>query len=395
MGNKQNREEDCTATEWMRKEIKFLNKSLSTRKSVKKKALSLDSRSSSSNSVSGDSICYTDTNTDTNNTSKSDNDTGSCYPTIEIGHMVPDLTTTVTFLVLSDTHNQHRKLPLPHNGADVLLHCGDWSNWKTSSKNTEDFNKWLGELGSTFKRKIVVGGNHELCCSKLSVDRVRKELITNAEYYTTGSQNITHESGLKIFLSPSTLSRNLTYRANAFAKTSDLLREEFDQCPVDVDILVTHSPPYGILDRHKKGHRMGSMVLWDTVRRVLPTVHVFGHCHDNGGAESRNILPAGEWNCKECTLKNKSSHLACSACGIERVPTNVTFINASNKLNVQPFLLAIFMKDGKIHYTTKEEQIQDTAGGSGASSGGNGEQKVGSDVDTSERHCSTLGEMSI
>ena len=342
MGNKPPKQQGGATDEWMKKEL-----AITVANKEYKSALSRESiRSNSSH----------DGATVSNSAQSSD-----AYPTITIGYCIPGTTTTVTFLVLSDTHNQHRQLPLPPQGADVLLHCGDWSNWKTSKKNTEDFNQWLGSLDANlYKRKIVVGGNHELCCSKLPIQQVRSQLITNAEYYSTGDQTITHESGLKLFLSPSTLSRNLTYRANAFAKHSDELKEEFNQCPTDIDVLVTHSPPYGILDRHKKGHRMGSMALWDTVRRVLPTVHVFGHCHDNGGAETRSILPQGtSWGCPTCTFQNVSEHLACGACGTERVPTNVTFINASNKLNVQPFLLTFHMKHGTINHEDARGEKKD------------------------------------
>ena len=277
------------------------------------------------------------------------------YPTITIG-VEQSCDKTITFLVVSDTHNQHRKLPLPKDGADVLLHCGDWSNWESSKKITEDFNAWLGspDILARFPRRIVVGGNHELCCSKVSTEQVRTKIITNAEYYN--GESITHES-LKLWLSPLTRSRNLTYRANAFSKSSENLTKEFAKCPNDVDILVTHSPPYGILDMHKSGHRMGSLELWQTVQRVLPTVHVFGHCHDNGGAETRKMLKEGNWCCVKCTLENSSKHLACSACNTERKPTLVTFINASNKLNVQPFLLRVNMKDGAIHVSPEAKVL--------------------------------------
>jgi hypothetical protein len=292
------------------------------------------------------------------------------YPTITIGDEKLS-EKTISFLVLSDTHNQHRNLPLPKEGADVLLHCGDWSNWDSSKKITEDFNAWLGspDILARFPRRIVVGGNHELCCSKVTTERVREKFITNAEYYN--GESITHES-LKLWLSPLTKSRNLTYRANAFSTTSDQLTKEFAKCPSDVDILVTHCPPYGILDMHRGGHRMGSLELWQTVQRVLPTVHVFGHCHDNGGAETRKLLPEGDWSCIECTLENSSSHLACSACNAERKPTVVTFINASNKINVQPFLLRVNMKSGHIHHATPESRV------------GAGGMKEGSKVENNE-----------
>ena len=295
------------------------------------------------------------------------------YPTITLGHSHQS-TSTITLLILSDTHGKHRTLPLPSQGADILLHCGDWSNWKTSKKDTVDFNKWLGELKG-YERKILICGNHEICCGKLTTAKIKEKYITNAEYYC--NEAIQHKS-LKLWLSPLTRARNVSYRANSFSKSQERLQEEFSKCPNDTDVLITHSPPYGILDRHKKGHRMGSIELWKTVQRVLPSIHIFGHCHDDAGALSRKMLPEGTWHCQTCTFENQSLHLACSACSTVRQPKLITFINASNKKNVQPFLLKIYMKKDKINdeeekekENEKEEEMEGKNGGGGIDSEGN------------------------
>ena len=146
-------------------------------------------------------------------------DAASAYPMIAIGKPAKKDGRTIRILVLSDTHGQHRQLPLPAEGADVLLHCGDWSNWKTSRKDTEDFNRWLGTLEG-YTRRIVVAGNHELCLCKQTTQKIRETMITNAEYYS-GGDLVTHDS-LKMWLSPLTRSRNVTYRANAFSKSSEM-----------------------------------------------------------------------------------------------------------------------------------------------------------------------------
>mmetsp|Transcript_26224 Transcript_26224/g.42464 ORF Transcript_26224/g.42464 Transcript_26224/m.42464 type:complete len:149 (-) Transcript_26224:1078-1524(-) len=57
------------------------------------------------------------------------------------------------------------------------------------------------------------------------------------------------------------------------------LQKKWDSIPNDIDILATHSPPYGHYDRDPKGIRIGSKSLADAVLRVKPLVHAFGHVH--------------------------------------------------------------------------------------------------------------------
>lgn len=51
-----------------------------------------------------------------------------------------------------------------------------------------------------------------------------------------------------------------------------------------VDILVTHGPPAGILDRASRNEeRMGGTQLLEAVQRVQPLIDVFGHVHGANG----------------------------------------------------------------------------------------------------------------
>ena len=46
-----------------------------------------------------------------------------------------------------------------------------------------------------------------------------------------------------------------------------------------VDILVTHGPPFGILDKTNEGKNAGSELLLKEVLRLKPKLHLFGHIH--------------------------------------------------------------------------------------------------------------------
>ena len=69
----------------------------------------------------------------------------------------------------------------------------------------------------------------------------------------------------------------------------------FDEIPTDCDILLTHGPPFSILDRWEFSwdHWGGSKALLEAILRAKPRVHLFGHCHDQRGYWSRK--PTGDF----------------------------------------------------------------------------------------------------
>jgi Icc-related predicted phosphoesterase len=57
-------------------------------------------------------------------------------------------------------------------------------------------------------------------------------------------------------------------------------RRLYARIPKDTDVLVTHGPPYGILDLALGSHlHQGCRELLDAVTRISPKLHVFGHIH--------------------------------------------------------------------------------------------------------------------
>ena len=61
----------------------------------------------------------------------------------------------------------------------------------------------------------------------------------------------------------------------------------YSQVPVDTDILVTHSPPYGILDQASDSDRHeGCHQFLAAVQRIKPMLQVFGYVHGACGTLS-------------------------------------------------------------------------------------------------------------
>lgn len=186
----------------------------------------------------------------------------------------------IRFVCLSDTHAQHRNIAVPEG--DVLIHAGDWTNWRTSSATVADFDDWLGSL--PHKHKVVIAGNHELCFKNQSPN---SSPLKNAVYLR---DSFTQIEGIRIYGAPFTPYRGFRKRANAFTlpvgdmkKVWRQLVPKEDGTTPEVDILVTHVPPRGILDLAGPNHN-GCPYLVSSLLKIQPTVHVFGHMHGSQGA---------------------------------------------------------------------------------------------------------------
>jgi len=58
--------------------------------------------------------------------------------------------------------------------------------------------------------------------------------------------------------------------------------------PNDTDILITHGPPYGILDKTFQNSDVGCVNLLEKVEIVQPKYHIFGHIHEGFGTSKLN-----------------------------------------------------------------------------------------------------------
>jgi predicted phosphodiesterase len=180
---------------------------------------------------------------------------------------------------ISDTHNRHRDLPpLPQGDDHILIHCGDFTYYGRREQ-IEDFNEWLGTLN--YSLKLVISGNHErLCGDRLNHDDLSK-IITNAQYITHSWLELKQFGGLKIFASSWGGNGIDGYDWSLFTHATD----DGIEGPRKADILITHIPPKGILDRGK-GELRGHVRLLQIVAEARPSVHLFGHVH-KGGIEQR------------------------------------------------------------------------------------------------------------
>jgi Icc-related predicted phosphoesterase len=183
--------------------------------------------------------------------------------------------TSVRIVCLSDTHGLHRRLTLPQ--ADILIHSGDFMVHGRSTDEIDDFNAWLGSL--PHKHKIVIAGNHDLLFEVRPTEA--RARITNAVYLEDNGVTL---EGLNFWGSPVTpVFGDWAFAADRGAA----IRRHWDKIPDDTDVLVTHGPPFGTLDRPDiLAPHLGCQELTKAVIRTKPKLHVFGHVHGGYGRES-------------------------------------------------------------------------------------------------------------
>lgn len=186
---------------------------------------------------------------------------------------------------ISDTHALHRQLIIPE-GIDLIIHAGDATNYRELYKNEiefEDFLDWYSKLDIEFK--ILIAGNHCAWATK----NYNKEKVKEAGIIYLEHEFVTI-NGIKIFGSPYTP----TFGSWYFNVDRSKLDKYWKVLKDDIDILVTHGPPYGVLDlAHDYGNKAelcGDKRLLNHVNRIKPKYHIYGHTHSNPQFENQGIV---------------------------------------------------------------------------------------------------------
>lgn len=185
-------------------------------------------------------------------------------------------------LLISDTHNQHENIPSrfidnADGDIDMIIHAGDLTG-SGSRAQIKPFFEWYEKL--PFKHKIVIAGNHDFFFEEAPEYEI--------EGFLGGYPGVTYLNdsgievdGFKIWGSPVT-----PYFCNwAFNRVGDNIKKHWDLIPQDTNILITHGPIYGYLDKVGRSSK-GCEYLLETVQN-LPDLklHVFGHIHEGYGQE--------------------------------------------------------------------------------------------------------------
>lgn len=164
-----------------------------------------------------------------------------------------------SILAFSDTHGNHRELQVPEN-VDIVICAGDAVEDNLVGDEYDDFMEWFSALPC--KWKIFVPGNHELSFELGQAHRIIRRMT--AKGITVLENAIEDCDGVII------------------ASISDNSSISDEDIPNDIDIVVTHNPPFGILDEN-----MGSTNILNFIMVAKPKYHLFGHIHSTAG---QNVL---------------------------------------------------------------------------------------------------------
>jgi 3',5'-cyclic AMP phosphodiesterase CpdA len=194
---------------------------------------------------------------------------------------------------ISDLHGFYPQL----EGGDLLIVAGDLTARDLPEERLR-FLEWLAD--QKYRKKIWIAGNHDnslvnMKFKKLKEDSVEYLCDSGTEFieyneYDPPVKGDFYTKTYKIWGSPWTSTfEGMNPHCKAFTKDTDQqLAEKWALIPEDTEILVTHSPPKGIMDLVERDdvsyENTGSLSLLRRARQ-LPNLKlfVFGHIHQGYG----------------------------------------------------------------------------------------------------------------
>lgn len=179
-----------------------------------------------------------------------------------------------TIFVFADTHGAHRDLSVPE-GADIIICAGDAVEDNLNGNEYDDFIAWFSSHPA--KWKLFIPGNHEISFELGQSETIEQTMTAHG--ITVMQDAVIDCDGIIIG----------SVTGNSHIADEDL--------PHKLDLLVTHMPPYGVLDLG-----FGSLEILDFVKKTQPKYHLFAHIHAT--ADEKILL--GKIICQNIAVKNIS-----------------------------------------------------------------------------------------
>lgn len=210
---------------------------------------------------------------------------------------------------ISDTHGPsfHAKLKIPE--CDLLIHSGDYSEWKGSLNDLALFLIWFEQQPA--KVRIFIAGNHDLILDKkwinnrsdtimrMLCDQQYQDAMKLIEKYDVKYLNNTEYvyEGVKFWGSPYSPTFGHDWAFNADPGTE--IMKHWAKIPSDVNVLITHTPVYGFLDtvtdkymrEGETDYHKGDKDLLTVIQKRLFNLklHCCGHIHDDVGVVIKHV----------------------------------------------------------------------------------------------------------
>lgn len=174
-------------------------------------------------------------------------------------------------VMISDTHLRHSKVIIPDG--DLLIHSGD-ALYDGTRQEYKEFSQWFND--QPHKYKLYIPGNHDQFVEEhLELAREMSNFMILVNDTVVVNKYIIHGFpqtplfGQWNFMLP---------------RNGHELQTKIDMIPNDCDILISHGPAFGGLDRIKNGSSVGCELLAEKTKQ-MPNLklHCFGHIHPSYG----------------------------------------------------------------------------------------------------------------
>ena len=201
---------------------------------------------------------------------------------------------------ISDTHTLHNSMLNEIPEGDVLVHCGDVSSRGVGSE-IDNFIAWFESL--PHKNKIFIAGNHDFGFEyrNTTLQKTLEGIKEIGIHYLQDSG--VEIDGIKFWGSPWTP----PFYNWAFMLGEEEIREKWKMIPRETNVLITHGPPYGILDLVTYDQKnVGCPALMEEVLKLKDLkIHSFGHIHEEYGSKVLEENGPIFINASTCTLRYK------------------------------------------------------------------------------------------
>ena len=187
----------------------------------------------------------------------------------------------ITFI--SDTHTKHKQVTSSLPGGDLIIHAGDFTSMGYKHE-IQQFFKWYNGLDN-YTNKIVIAGNHDLMFEDDLLQA--KDIISiypNVTYLQDELEVIgdDYSTAVKVYGSP--WQPEFYNWAFNLPRMGWELQQKWDDIPLNTDILVTHGPAWGHLDKViGQNTHLGCEMLANKINALKPKIHVCGHIHSGYG----------------------------------------------------------------------------------------------------------------
>jgi predicted phosphodiesterase len=193
--------------------------------------------------------------------------------------------------IISDTHAKHKQVTQDLIGGDLLLHGGDFMTSGYSKYEAEEFFKWFDSIDN-YEYKTFIAGNHDRVMQDIpdemqgiltaykTIDYLQDD---ECVMYYDGPNGDRPEDNIRIYGSP--WQPEFYNWAFNLPRNGPGLASKWEAIPDNTDILITHGPPWGILDdtEGRRGQHLGCELLRERVNAIRPKIHIFGHIHSGHG----------------------------------------------------------------------------------------------------------------